>query len=525
MKQNPFLGRSLAVINDLNLDERMYLFQKARDLKHSIKLAKHGRAKILNSFQTSNPYFGVYEVFLEPSTRTAHSFLNAAQFFGAKLNILQADHSSFTKSESYVDAFNNLTGYDNSIFIVRSKLEGLCRWLERSGLDYAKRNGLLVPSVFINGGDGKHEHPTQELLDDYTFLEDNNWNNDHIHVALIGDLLHGRTVHSKVDGLKIFNEVQVDLVAPNELSMPDSYVDRMKANGFEIRTFESLDEYLNLNTKADKWYFTRPQLERMGEDILRRADELRSHITFREEWLDKVKKGTKFYHPLPRHKQHATIPLYLDNTLLNGWERQSANGRYVRIVLLGMMAGVIGDDYRGEISKKREFVDDFFEEIKPSQHKKHYHEGINPIKNGVAIDHICKGETPEEIWNYLSKVVSIMKFHDVGYVGVGKSKNDGQYNGMIFLPNHEELSDMHIKKLAAISPCTYNLVDESRILRKTRLKMPPRIYGFSKISCKNESCISYPSHYEGCPTEFHRNNDTFDCMYCETPHTFKEIWK
>ena len=80
MKQNPFLGRSLAVINDLNLDERMYLFQKARDLKHSIKLAKHGRAKILNSFQTSNPYFGVYEVFLDHQQELHIHFLMLLSF-------------------------------------------------------------------------------------------------------------------------------------------------------------------------------------------------------------------------------------------------------------------------------------------------------------------------------------------------------------------------------------------------------------------------------------------------------------
>ncbi len=72
-----------------------------------------------------------------------------------------------------------------------------------------QRHGIEKPA-FINGGDGRHEHPTQELLDEFTFLEQNNFDNSHIRIALIGDLLHGRTVHSKVDGLKIFKNVEID---------------------------------------------------------------------------------------------------------------------------------------------------------------------------------------------------------------------------------------------------------------------------------------------------------------------------
>jgi aspartate carbamoyltransferase len=92
-----------------------------------------------------------------------------------------------------------LTGYDNQIFVVRSKLEGVCTWLDRNAKAYAARHQLPYTPLFINAGDGKHEHPTQEFLDQFSFLEQNNWDTSSIHIALIGDLLYGRTIHSKVE--------------------------------------------------------------------------------------------------------------------------------------------------------------------------------------------------------------------------------------------------------------------------------------------------------------------------------------
>merc|ERR1712112_60398 len=81
--------------------------------------------------------------------------------------------------------------------------------------EYAQRANIPRPCI-INAGDGKHEHPTQELLDNFTFWEHNKFNYSSIHCALIGDLLHGRTVHSKTDGLAVFDTVAVDLIAPPE---------------------------------------------------------------------------------------------------------------------------------------------------------------------------------------------------------------------------------------------------------------------------------------------------------------------
>lgn len=527
MGENRFRGRSLAVINDFSLGERFYLFEKTKELK---SLFKAGKKEELEKFRIDDSDFGVYEVFLEPSTRTKESFKNAAEFHRIKISNLDVGASSINKKESYADTFNTLAGYNNSVFIVRSKLEGVCRWLEINGKAFAKRNNLPVPPSFINAGDGKHEHPTQELLDEYTFLERNNWDRESIHLALIGDLFHGRTVHSKAQGLKIFNNVQVDLIAPHELSLPSHYVDEMKANGYKVRIFDSIEEYVHQDKIADKWYFTRPQLERMGDDILKIADSLRAKISFRREFMQYLPKGTIFYHPLPRHKEHPTIPTFLDSTSLNGWEEQSINGKLIRIVLLGLTAGKLGDDFSQVAAVEEQTDEPFIEEaeIDINRSVKKYAEGVNPISHGIVIDHICRGEDKKEIRAHMVRIINVMELFGKGGEWITSSReNPDATKGIIFRPGREAFTCSEINKLAAIAPgATVNTITDSKVVKKQRLHMPPSVYNLDSVSCNNNNCISHPSHGENIPAEFFKTSkNTFVCRYCERVHTFKEIWK
>lgn len=529
MKNNMFRGRTLAVISDFSLEERSYLFEHTRRLK---KALREDDRRTVDEYRIDDPDFGLYEVFLEDSTRTKESFKNAAQFHRVKLNGLDVSHSSINKKESYADTFNTLTGYDNRVFIVRSSLEGVCRWLEENGKEFARRNALPVPPSFINAGDGKHEHPTQELLDEFSFLEQLDWDESRLHIALVGDLFHGRTVHSKVDGLTLFGSVSVDLVAPPELGMPAYYIRKMEENGFRVRVFDSIESYLGQGETAPVWYFTRPQLERMGDDILRRQDELRSKIVFRQEFLEKIKSGTRFYHPLPRHKEHPTIPVFLDSTELNGWENQSANGKLIRIVLLSLIAGKIGEDFNGPGRPAKEEMDDngFLQEVAVSQSgpPRQYAEGVNPISDGIVIDHICRGDSEREIREHMSRIITVLRLYGKGGEWVSMSGiAEGAKKGIIFRPGFEGFDGKQMKQLAAIAPgSTLNIIRDRRVVKKLRLHMPPRIYNFETISCRNPACISHPSNGETVPAEFYRvAGDIFVCKYCEKPHTFKEIWK
>ncbi len=525
---NNFIARSLCVINDFSIEERVYLFEKVTKLK---KAMAANDKKTIDSFRINDPDFGIYEVFLEDSTRTKESFRNAAKFHLTKVSELSASNSSFNKGESFSDTFNTLAGYSNSIFIIRSKVEGVCAHLENKCSQFAQRNNLVRKPSFINAGDGKHEHPTQELLDEYTFLEDNDFCYDEIHIALVGDLLNGRTVHSKANGLKIFKKIKIDLVAPEDLAMPETYINIMKNNGFEVNIFSSIEDYLNSPNIATKWYFTRPQLERMGEQILKRREELTAAITFRKEFINKLPSNTKFYHPLPRHKLTPTIPTFLDKTSLNGWEKQSINGMYVRIILLALIGGALGEDFVSSGTEETEYLDEEYifkvETSKKIKKKKDYSEGVNPIENGVVIDHICRGDTPKEIREHMALISQVIELDDSRGGEWVSGGSDSKFKGIIFRPGSKNFTRKELKRLAAIAPgCTLNIIKDHNVVEKYRTTMPPRIYNFDNLCCKNEDCISNPTQGEGVEAMFYRTKEqTFICNYCGQAHSFKEIFK
>ena len=474
---NVFKGRSLCVIEDFSIDERRYFFKKTAELKKAI-LA--GDEEKMDSFRINDPDFGIYEVFLEDSTRTKESFRNAAKFHHAKVSELLCDSSSINKGESYADTFNMLSGYSNRIFIVRSKVEGLTKWLSEETSEYAERNHLPYKPAFINAGDGKHEHPTQELLDEFSFLERLDMDFSEIHLALVGDLYHGRTVHSKANGLKIFNKVTVDLIAPDELMMPENYIEIMKENGFKVNIYPSIENYLDNGDIATIWYFTRPQLERMGERILKKEAELREAITFKKEFMPRLK-------------------------------------------------GRIGEDFSGQSAIEKDYrSEEYIVEVQ-SENKvkeKNISEGVRPIKNGIVIDHICKGDSPEEIRKHIRLISSVIGLDNARGGEWISQGSDGKYKGIIFRPDVMDLSRKELKRLAAIAPhCTLNIIKDGKVAKKFRTHMPPRIYNFEDMSCKNEACISNPVNKEGVAAKFYRTNDGgYCCAYCGKVHSFKEIW-
>lgn len=522
-RNGPFKGRSITVVNDLSLDEQRYLYRKTKELKEAVRSGGD-----LSPFRIADPNYQAYLIFMEDSTRTRESFRNAAKFLGCRTNVFDTATSSFNKNESITDAIRMLYGYSgDSCFILRTKLEGVCRWLEGALGDYADRTGGPRPA-FINGGDGKHEHPTQEFLDEFSFMEQLGWDDSHIHIALTGDLYHGRTVHSKADGLRVFRQVKVDLVAPELLRMPEYYVEKMRTNGFEVRVFESLDQYLAAGDVAPIWYFTRLQLERMGDAVLERTPGLRRAVTFRKDMLGLLPEGARFYHPLPRDRDNPTNPFFLDQLPLNGWDGQSANGYWTRIVEIGMVSGLLGQDFEGEFAAKQDYEEDFVEEAHPSAHSKpEYKVGIKPVEEGIVIDHIATGRPVEEIWSHIDAIRKILKLNVRSSHGVYHSaRGQDIYKGIISLPDVISFGGKDLKKLAAIAPgCTLNLIRGSNVARKYRLEMPPRIYGFDEISCKNENCVSGPKHNEGVTTEFLRKSgSTFVCRYCEREHAFRDIW-
>lgn len=521
---SPLRGRTLAVASDLSVDEQRFLYWKTRELKE----AWHAGGD-LAPFRIVDPDLSVYLMFLEDSTRTKESFRGAAKFHGAKVNVFDAASSSFKKSESIIDTVKMLFGYSRrSVFIMRTRTEGVCRALEEQLGEYARRI-RREPPVFINGGDGRHEHPTQEYLDEFTFLEHRGWDASRIHLALIGDLNHGRTVHSKAEGLRVFDSVIVDLVAPEELTLPASYRQRMEENGFELREWGSIEEYLRSDSVSDCWYFTRLQLERMGDEIRDREADLRRAVTFRSEWIDHLPRGTRFYHPLPRHREKPVIPGFLDSTALNGWDEQSVNGYFTRVVELAMLAGELGGAFGGSGPSTEREDDSYITEAAVTRKtciEDRFKVGIKPVDDGTVIDHIAKGLPEKEIWDRIDKIRRILDLNVRGSHGVFHTADPARFKGIISLPDILEFQPTALKKLAAVSPgCTVNLVKSRSVKAKYRLAMPPKIYKFSEISCKNPECISRPEAFQNVPPYFYRGRgETFSCRYCGRSHDYGAIW-
>ena len=112
------------------------------------------------------------------------------------------------------------------------------------------------------------------------------------------------------------------------------------------------------------------------------------------------------------------------------------------------------------------------------------------------------------------------------WITASREKTDAM-KGIIFRPGREAFTESEINKLADIAPgSTVNIIADSKVVKKLRLHMPPRVYNLDSVSCKNDSCISHPVHGENIPAEFLKiSENTFSCIYCEKVHTFKEIWK
>ncbi|MBI2579962.1 MAG: aspartate carbamoyltransferase [Candidatus Aenigmarchaeota archaeon] len=189
-------------------------------------------------------------LFYEPSTRTRLSFESAMLRLGGKVISTEnaAQFSSAAKGETLEDTIKIVGGYADVIVL---------RHHERGA---AGRAASVSPVTVINAGDGTGEHPTQALLDLYTIKKEKG-RVDGLGVALAGDLLNGRTVHSLIRLLSIYKNPMVFLVSPEKLRLPEEYKRCMTEAGMRFEEFDDIGESL---PRADVIYMTRVQKERFG---------------------------------------------------------------------------------------------------------------------------------------------------------------------------------------------------------------------------------------------------------------------
>ena len=128
----------------------------------------------------------VINLFLEPSTRTRTSFEIAGKRMSADVINFSASSSSTKKGETLADTGETLNAMNADLIVVRSKQEGAPRLLARH-----------VDAHIVNGGDGKHQHPTQALLDAFTIRE-RLGHLEGLRIGIVGDIVHSRVVGSLV---------------------------------------------------------------------------------------------------------------------------------------------------------------------------------------------------------------------------------------------------------------------------------------------------------------------------------------
>lgn len=193
---------NLITIKNLSKNDIDAIFKKANHFKkNKKKSAELSHAIIAN-------------LFFEPSTRTLNSFEIAEKKLGALVISPNLAFSSLQKGESLLDTVNTFIAMGVDLLVIRHQNDDTMSWLTKN---------IFKEISIINAGEGKHQHPTQTLLDLFTIQEHkNNWSD--LKITLIGDSSHSRVANSLIDGLEIMGVKNITVVAPKELCIDHNYV-------------------------------------------------------------------------------------------------------------------------------------------------------------------------------------------------------------------------------------------------------------------------------------------------------------
>lgn len=250
-------------------------------------------------------------MFFEPSTRTRMSFESAIKKLGGKMIVTEdgKSNSSTTKGETLEDTICVINGYADAIVM-------------RHSLDDAAEIAARVSTIpIINAGSGKKEHPTQSLLDVFT-IKEKRGTLDGLKIAILGDLKYGRTVHSLLELVSLYNNVEVYGLSKDVFKLPNEYIEYLKSKGINYKKCSSFED---IPKDVDVLYHTRIQSERFEGDLGK------EEFIINKEVLNKFSKDTIILHPLPRLNEISTD---VDNDERSMYFKQAHNGVPVRMSAL-----------------------------------------------------------------------------------------------------------------------------------------------------------------------------------------------
>jgi aspartate carbamoyltransferase catalytic subunit len=259
----------------------------------------------------------LFYLFYEPSTRTRVSFEMAATLLGATVHGIDS-HEQYSQDERLEDRIRVLNEYPHDFLLIRYDQEG-----------GASRAAAVSRVPVINAGDGPGQHPTQALLDAYTL-----WRElgrlDGLRIALVGDLSYQRSTNSLAYLLGQFRGLHVYLVSPQLLRMRDEVREHLAESGAAI---DEVHDLRAVTSDVDVIYLTRAQTSRL--EHARRFEGAAGKFTVDAEVLAHLPVGARVLHPLPRGPE---LPTEVDSDPRIACFRQAANGLYVRMALLSLLA-------------------------------------------------------------------------------------------------------------------------------------------------------------------------------------------
>jgi len=257
----------------------------------------------------------IVNLFFEPSTRTRVSFEFAEKRLSADTVNVSASGSSVVKGETLVDTARNLEAMKIDMVVMRHGASGAARFL-------ADR----IPSNVINAGDGRHEHPTQALLDMLT-IRDHRGKLDGLKVCIVGDIVHSRVARSNIYGLRTMG-AEVAVCGPKTL-LPVGIED------MGVTVFPRIEEAIEW---ADVLNILRLQLERMQAGFLPSLREYNQVWGVSSDRLERAPKEILILHPGPMNRG-----VEIDSDVADGPHsvilQQVTNGVAVRMAVLYLLAG------------------------------------------------------------------------------------------------------------------------------------------------------------------------------------------
>ncbi|MGL4364596.1 MAG: aspartate carbamoyltransferase [Bacteroidales bacterium] len=292
--------KSFLSITDFSKEELLIILQQAADFEHCPPPALLEKQVVAT-------------LFFEPSTRTRLSFEAAVSRLGGNIiGFSDTSNTSISKGETLKDTIMMVANYADLI-VLRHPLEGAARYASEVS---------CVP--IINAGDGANQHPTQTLLDLYS-IQKTQKKLDNLTIAMVGDLKYGRTVHSLLQAMSLFNANFV-FIAPPELAMPEIYKDLLCKRNIPFKEYTELEPHL---ANADIIYMTRVQRERFSEPM--EYEKVKNLYILNNDMLVNTKNNVRILHPLPRVNEICTD---VDSSPKAYYFEQAKNGVFARMAAI-----------------------------------------------------------------------------------------------------------------------------------------------------------------------------------------------